>query len=835
MKSHLFNILFLLIGLNNVCLARTGMVATSNVNIMSFPTMFANLITNKDAQTFLNKGFIDVTKKPYSAFGDGVHDDTQAIQDALNDGYNGNYVVFFPGDKVYLVSGQLKCMSVLAFESDGINYLDDRKFGFQLLGSTKGKKPVIKLNDFSYSISNESLIQFERFTAQSPTNLTTLTSQPSMHYSSQIRGIDIDLGNNSTVNGISMDGAQYCSIEDVKIYGKSFKSGINNLPGSGGFVVNVTVTGGEYGIAQSGYRPNPTVNGLTLINQSVAGVNLTSSRGPLIITGFKIVGPTSSTDYNAVIANCGTTASDVKGSLCLTDGTIEMPLNASTPAINNIKQSVTINNVYLKSSGVLVSSSNAAFKLYPITSTGWNKISNYIFAPSTDLGSVCSDFTKSNNPASTYQFNSPVETFTQAIPDFVAKHGWSNMPSWEDAHVVDITAFGATPDNVNATDDDAAIIQAAIDAVTTVGSADFGKVVFIPRGHYHIDKALNFKSGLKIIGAGKGISVIQGLKDRVFAAGEAMIQTEDNANGNLIMSDFAILPYPFITSLNVRTNNTIFRDIITEAVPSTKYIYPANNNRYLNKPERPYFSFTNNAGGKIFGMCTDQIISSTFAPIANGRFAGYHFIDVTSKNRLTFYQLSIEHLDNSPQVLLDKAKNVSIFGFKYEYRNELIRIVNASDSIQIIGGSGNYGLDQSSDEAIIVVRNSKNILIQNMCYKKYIGTGKTDLTTYWLLSDKDNVSGINSILEYKIGNIALTGVNNPTNNSNLKVFKNEITEELIIKDLSGGELIEVYNIQGIKVLDDKANQKNEVHLNIANLGLGLYIVKVDNQTFKFLR
>ena len=31
-----------------------------------------------------------------------------------------------------------------------------------------------------------------------------------------------------------MSGAQHCVIEDVKIYGQSFRSGIKNLPGSGG-------------------------------------------------------------------------------------------------------------------------------------------------------------------------------------------------------------------------------------------------------------------------------------------------------------------------------------------------------------------------------------------------------------------------------------------------------------------------------------------------------------------------------------------------------------------------------------------------------------------------
>lgn len=42
------------------------------------------------------------------------------------------------------------------------------------------------------------------------------------------------MGTNPAVSALSMSGAQHCVIEDVKIYGQSFRSGIKNLPGSGG-------------------------------------------------------------------------------------------------------------------------------------------------------------------------------------------------------------------------------------------------------------------------------------------------------------------------------------------------------------------------------------------------------------------------------------------------------------------------------------------------------------------------------------------------------------------------------------------------------------------------
>ena len=46
----------------------------------------------------------------------------------------------------------------------------------------------------------------------------------SEHYNSRLRGVDVDLGNNPLVSGVSMSGAQLCSIEDVTIRGEAFHS-----------------------------------------------------------------------------------------------------------------------------------------------------------------------------------------------------------------------------------------------------------------------------------------------------------------------------------------------------------------------------------------------------------------------------------------------------------------------------------------------------------------------------------------------------------------------------------------------------------------------------------
>jgi hypothetical protein len=571
---------FVLLNFNSVCYAVAGMEVDFNVIITSNPTRFAALIPFKDIQP-LSKGYIDVTKGPYFAKGDSITDDTQAINNAINDARDGNFAVFFPGDKVFFVSNQLKCVRT--------NNNPSRKYGIQMFGSTKGKKPVIKLKDGS-TVTGNTLIYYHA--------VFNGAADASRHYMSHYRGIDINMGNNPAVNALSMEGAQYCSIEDVNIYGKSFNSGISSLPGSGGFTVNVSVDGGNYGIYQSAYRPNPTITGLTLTNQAISGIRLLNTRGPLVVTGFKIVSPAMPlSSYNAIYTSCvGSAPSNVQASLCLTDGSIEMLGSSSNPAIYNFDQSVTINNVFVKAATIISSGSSA--KILNGNVSVWNKIPNYVFTTSSDNSTVYADFVKLNNQTANFEKYDALVTVSEPNADLISKHVWKNMPSWEDTDLVDITTYGATPENVNANDDDLDNIQAAIDDVTNSTSINFGKTVFIPRGHFHISGPLNFKSGLKIIGACKTISAIQGLKDRVYGA-TPMIQSEDNANGSLIMSDFAIIPYPNITSLNIRTNNTILRDIVTEAVASTKYVY-TDGARWLNSPSVPYFLFSGSVGIQCF-------------------------------------------------------------------------------------------------------------------------------------------------------------------------------------------------------------------------------------------
>ena len=75
-----------------------GMPFKMNVAPVNFPER----LKNNQGQP-LGKGFLDVTKPPYNAKVDGVTDDTGAIQKAMDDGFEFNFVVFLP-QRTYLVS-----------------------------------------------------------------------------------------------------------------------------------------------------------------------------------------------------------------------------------------------------------------------------------------------------------------------------------------------------------------------------------------------------------------------------------------------------------------------------------------------------------------------------------------------------------------------------------------------------------------------------------------------------------------------------------------------------------------------------------------------------------
>ena len=82
-----------------LCIISFGFIVTCGSRNISVEAQ--NIVFPDDA------GVINITKPPYNAYGDGIHDDTLAIQQAFDDYINQNRIIYFPNG-VYLISDTIE-------------------------------------------------------------------------------------------------------------------------------------------------------------------------------------------------------------------------------------------------------------------------------------------------------------------------------------------------------------------------------------------------------------------------------------------------------------------------------------------------------------------------------------------------------------------------------------------------------------------------------------------------------------------------------------------------------------------------------------------------------
>ncbi|XWK88865.1 MAG: glycosyl hydrolase family 28-related protein [Phormidium sp.] len=395
----------------------------------SLGSFLVNVPNNTGSQTenivFPNDAGVINVKTQFGAKGDGVTDDTAAIQAALNAYPNGNRIIYLPNG-TYLVSDRL---------SWPVGTVGGEEYKRTILQGQSQQGTIVKLRDNAPGYTNASTPKSVIFTGPSP----------AQRFRNSIRNLTLDTGlGNAGAIGIQFNASNQGTLREVTIRSGDGQ-GINGLDMNfmdeiGPLLVkNVSVKGFQYGI-RTGFNVNSqTLENIKLENQSVYGIYNT---GQVI----SIRGLTSTNGVTAVY--------NQRGRMTLVDATFTGTSGAATkPAI----KSDPMNSLLVRN----------------LTTSG------YQLAIDNDddilTGPSITEFVSGSNIKSL--FSSPMQTLNLPIKE-TPDVPWDNPTTTPWANVV---SFGAI---ANDGKDDSAAVQRAIDSGRTTvyfpnGNYDLRQTVLV--------------------------------------------------------------------------------------------------------------------------------------------------------------------------------------------------------------------------------------------------------------------------------------------------------------------------------------------------------------------
>lgn len=369
-------------------------------------------------------GVVNV-KTQYGAKGDGITDDSAAIQAALNAHPNAMRIIYLPRG-TYLVSDTLTWPA-------GTRGGDDYKN--VILQGQSEQGTVIKLKDRSPGFTNVNKCKAVIFTGPAP----------AQRFGNSIRTLTVNTGSsNPGACGIQFNASNQGSLRQVTIRSGDGQ-GVNGLDMNFAdeigplLVKEVTVQGFQYGI-RTGFNVNSqTFEHVVLENQQIYGFYNTG----------QVINVRGLTSKNAVpaIYNGG-------GRFTMVDSQLQgTGAAANLPAIKSDYADVMVRNV--KTSGYRV-----ALQVSEATTLPGPDITEF----------VAGDLILSQFPSPSCSLNLPIRETPDVPWDDPDKTPWAN-----------VVAYGAVP---NDGQDDTAAIQAAIDAGRTtvyfpVGSYNLQGTVLI--------------------------------------------------------------------------------------------------------------------------------------------------------------------------------------------------------------------------------------------------------------------------------------------------------------------------------------------------------------------
>jgi hypothetical protein len=608
-------------------------------------------------------GYVDVTKKPFSADPAGKTDSTRAIQAAVTFARDHQMACFFPPG-TYVLSDTLSCVQQLYRRANG-RVFGGNRFPNMLIGSRAeaGRARLVlapRATGFGDPAKPKIFVHFWSRGYLNPTTADRVTDglspeveQPNIGMNQMLVNLDIVIGEgNPGAIALRHQAAEGSAIEDCTIDVAHGLTGIQGGIGSGGSSAGVTVIGGRVGLDFTGYmsgtQPTPVITGFTLVGQTEAAIRSTS-RQTLVAVGLKIVADRCA----GPLIQVGKGLQANHGALTMVDSEIEFSgaaLARDERVVVSSDRGVYLDNVFARHVTKVMLDPEQKLELTG-NPKGWLHVRQFA-VPSSPR----------DNQGNTYRYpvyvdGRLVESLRTVTPDHAppaglqAQHLWATQfPSFESHGATNVkdAPYGAKGDGQT---DDTAAIQRAINE---------HEIVFLPKGCYLLTRTLELKPRTKLIGVGQTMSLLVPAKSGAFADAKnpaPMVRTADSADAATVLAFLG-----FYTPANVEGaqslhwcsgGRSVFRGV---EIHGRGGVAPA-----------PVI-ISGHGGGNWY----------------NFRDGSARLLIDRAQGPLRFYQFSVQQVTSE----LRGAQHVSFFGTKYEGNNPMLA-VRDSNHIRLFGHGGN--------------------------------------------------------------------------------------------------------------------------------------------------
>jgi hypothetical protein len=770
--------------------AQTPPPTHSTQTVLSVPKAITNGGHQNDPLVYA--GYLDVTL--YGADPTGKADSTAAFQNALLDASgnstssNGSSMLVYVPFGTYLISntitGYQACASNGSVPSNG-SYGSIQKYGGvsgpSLVGPAAGPRPTIVLKDntFTDPTNPQPMIHM----VNSP-NVgsggcggqyagSTAVGAFDILFNAVVRDINVTTGNNPGAIGVQFYSAQRSYMQNVLVNATNGYIGMQGAPATDVWI-NVEVNGGEYGVWIDKTAGVSAIAGLTLENQSVAGVYF-DAVGDLSVSGFNIQETNSAA--TAIIAHSpvaqGSTVSLIDGVISTT--------STSQAAISNVGgDSLYLNDVYIHAPKNLILNSGST----SVAASGaMQLISEYSHADQgTNLGGssnpggyALADSVLINDIAQSTADYGPIYGSASGTPptDMVIRHLPGQLPWAFDANAFWATDYGADPTGFT---DSTAQIQNTINAAHANGSDE----VFLPRGDYSISATLKLFPNTKFFGLPGFHSQLLGygwvtghVLQPYLQVGDAINAAAATKAGHAIVSDIAIqlpsntvsyAPYAKLLPNGGAGFDTVDQTYLyaiewqtgQSSVSNQVAIgYQDPGNLTQNSPvpsgsiliapaTRNLIQLDNSGGGRWYGL---QIAGGSFnSPSGNSLLA------VGTSTPLSIYGSNIEHATGSSFYAFSNASNVRVLGTKTEG--------GAAPYWFVVDNSSNIMLSglTTHQNSTVLLSNSTNINVNTLdFFSLYPAQGQA---VSFVTDDKASYNSLDAYSLIKLNKSGSTGFNN---------------------------------------------------------------------------